>query len=828
MNRLQRAITDMKRERTKAQQDASADRKRAGAIVSEEILADLDGGVEQLLCSLQPLPEDIARRDQVIAAMERTLSPEALQKALKDLLGAEIPDDVLVHTADQSLSVEVKIFGSAASGLNFRASADIDFSLVGAADCLAQYAGRTRGVDTVQERSHSRAIALAAYVLSASPEFAIKDIILTSRVPIVKCVHVETGLACDVASGNSIALKNTQLLRTYSLIDPRVRPLMYAVKYWAKKRGICDASLGTLSSYAWTLLVIFFLQQTRQHPFIIFARKKSKKRNKDHRDDHDDDDDLMDGKDEVTLLKTYSRPLFPVLPCLQAEAVRMKLRKEMTVMNGVEYDTTYASEMPKGFSPGANTQGVGELLLHFFIFYAYVFDIERTVVSIRLGKPELRKNLENYSQANWRLAIEDPFELQHDLGSKIAGKDSMECIRNELRRAAKLLAMRPQRAHMSLCDAAVMQIPGQIPAFPRRCFNCGSGQHRSAKCPLGAIRMRGSKVCHMCGESGHLIRNCPLSRKNRERRGTQGGDAFGRGDGGRSSGRGNGRGGDANRHSGDNHGNGNWRNGSVHRGDVMSSPKDSRRKQHGQRGSGRDEGNQHHEHDRGHGPKSHGRGKGGSRRNEDDGDLESRGKSTPKDTGRSAKKEGGKSPREEKSRTSSASKKQQHSKNDPPINESPRGSNLKEASSLKGSEASKVSKKKATTSNDRNNNNKSDDGNKKKSGKSARGKPAPEKTSRESDVKLTVEVSELLEKGSSRPRNPKPSKARTGANSTTNESKPSDDNHSVETNEDGSKNAKGPKQKSQRVCRDWIAGSCRFGDRCKFQHVEKDNHPPGF
>ena len=44
------------------------------------------------------------------------------------------------------------------------------------------------------------------------------------------------------------------------LVDYRVRPLVMLVKKWAKKHDINDASHGTLSSYALTLMVIHYLQ----------------------------------------------------------------------------------------------------------------------------------------------------------------------------------------------------------------------------------------------------------------------------------------------------------------------------------------------------------------------------------------------------------------------------------------------------------------------------------------------------------------------------------------------------------------------------------------
>ena len=44
------------------------------------------------------------------------------------------------------------------------------------------------------------------------------------------------------------------------LVDYRVQPLVMLVKKWAKKHDINDASCGTLSSYALTLMVLHYLQ----------------------------------------------------------------------------------------------------------------------------------------------------------------------------------------------------------------------------------------------------------------------------------------------------------------------------------------------------------------------------------------------------------------------------------------------------------------------------------------------------------------------------------------------------------------------------------------
>ena len=68
------------------------------------------------------------------------------------------------------------------------------------------------------------------------------------------------GLDCDIAFHNPLALSNTKLLYSYSKADPRVRPLAFVLKHWAKSRHINNPGEGTLSSYGYILLLIHFLQ----------------------------------------------------------------------------------------------------------------------------------------------------------------------------------------------------------------------------------------------------------------------------------------------------------------------------------------------------------------------------------------------------------------------------------------------------------------------------------------------------------------------------------------------------------------------------------------
>lgn len=62
-------------------------------------------------------------------------------------------------------------------------------------------------------------------------------------------------LRCDLGINNMLAVRNSKLIRDYCSIDARVRQLIYIIKHWAKRRNINDPFRGTLSSYAYVLMV---------------------------------------------------------------------------------------------------------------------------------------------------------------------------------------------------------------------------------------------------------------------------------------------------------------------------------------------------------------------------------------------------------------------------------------------------------------------------------------------------------------------------------------------------------------------------------------------
>uniref|UniRef100_A0A0D9VBI8 Uncharacterized protein n=1 Tax=Leersia perrieri TaxID=77586 RepID=A0A0D9VBI8_9ORYZ len=87
------------------------------------------------------------------------------------------------------------------------------------------------------------------------------EAITSARVPIVRMADSGSGFSCDICINNLFAVANTKLLKDYAQIDERCPQLSFIVKHWAKLRGVNETYHGTLSSYAYVLMCISFLQQ---------------------------------------------------------------------------------------------------------------------------------------------------------------------------------------------------------------------------------------------------------------------------------------------------------------------------------------------------------------------------------------------------------------------------------------------------------------------------------------------------------------------------------------------------------------------------------------
>ncbi|XP_069703599.1 poly(A) RNA polymerase, mitochondrial isoform X1 [Periplaneta americana] len=93
--------------------------------------------------------------------------------------------------------------------------------------------------------------------------------VLQARVPIIKFKHELTGIECDLSLDNDTAVHMSALLYTLGTSDPRVRPLVGAVRRWAREVGLTNPAPGRwITNFSLTLLVLFYLQQHGVLPLL--------------------------------------------------------------------------------------------------------------------------------------------------------------------------------------------------------------------------------------------------------------------------------------------------------------------------------------------------------------------------------------------------------------------------------------------------------------------------------------------------------------------------------------------------------------------------------
>ncbi|NWX04297.1 STPAP polymerase, partial [Caloenas nicobarica] len=197
----------------------------------------------------------------------------------------------------------------------------------------------------------------------------------TARRPVVKFCHKQSGLAGDVSVDNRLALLNTRFLLLCADADARVRPLVFALRLWAKRQGLAGNPSGSgplLNNYALTLLVLFFLQ-------------------------------------------TRSPPVLPTVNRLRDLAGA----EDQRVVGG--WDCSFPGDAA-ALEPSANTQSPASLLAEFFTVFGD-FDFAGQMVSLREGRalplppPDIPEGLKLGP-----LNLQDPFELSHNVAANVTAK----------------------------------------------------------------------------------------------------------------------------------------------------------------------------------------------------------------------------------------------------------------------------------------------------------------------------------------------------------------------------------------------------------------------
>ena len=250
-----------------------------------------------------------------------------------------------------------------------------------------------------------------------------------------------TGIQCDINFSNQLALHNSQLLKCYSLCDPRVRIIVLFVKAWTKKRKINSPYHGTMNSYGYVLMVLHYL---------------------------------------INVAKP------PVLPNLQlmSDEIGADFASASTVMfkgHNVQFfrNETKIKEWAELHKPFANRESVGSLLRGFFEYYAQPptrgFRWKDDVLSLRIRGGVFTKQSKGWVGArsetiqlngpgpstkkinhHYVVAIEDPFEIDHNVARTVFF-NGIVAIKDEFRRAVSLITfagLDPRKGPQDLFEEA--------------------------------------------------------------------------------------------------------------------------------------------------------------------------------------------------------------------------------------------------------------------------------------------------------------------------------------------------------------------------------------
>ncbi|XP_065378574.1 terminal uridylyltransferase 4 isoform X36 [Macaca fascicularis] len=277
----------------------------------------------------------------------------------------------------------------------------------------------------------------------------------------------------------------------------------------AERCDIGDASRGSLSSYAYILMVLYFLQQRKP----------------------------------------------PVIPVLQEIFDGKQIPQRMVDgWNAFFFDKT--EELKKRLpSLGKNTESLGELWLGLLRFYTEEFDFKEYVISIR------QKKLLTTFEKQWTskcIAIEDPFDLNHNLGAGVSRKMTnfiMKAFINGRKLFGTPFYPLIGREAEYFFDSRVLT-DGELAPNDRCCRVCGKIGHYMKDCPkrksslLFRLKKKDSEEekegneeekdsrdildprdlhdtrdfrdprdlrCFICGDAGHVRRECPEVKLARQR-----------------------------------------------------------------------------------------------------------------------------------------------------------------------------------------------------------------------------------------------------------------------------------------------------------------------
>ncbi|XP_049815676.1 speckle targeted PIP5K1A-regulated poly(A) polymerase-like [Schistocerca nitens] len=171
-----------------------------------------------------------------------------LRDPARDDKVATIVEDLEQHLAKLFPDCRAELFGSAVTGLTLPGDA-IDISICdGPCRRSVSLLGSKESVTNIRK-----------LLLNFPYKFANIGEIPDASEPVIRFLHRSTHILCNLVINYPEGPRSSRQLRWVLCLDERIRLIMVFIKYWAKSLKLI--SNAKFSSYAMTVLVLFYLQQ---------------------------------------------------------------------------------------------------------------------------------------------------------------------------------------------------------------------------------------------------------------------------------------------------------------------------------------------------------------------------------------------------------------------------------------------------------------------------------------------------------------------------------------------------------------------------------------
>lgn len=209
----------------------------------------------------------------------------------------------------------------------------------------------------------------------------------TQRAHIINFYDKETLVKIELIIDNILALYNANLIRNYCLYDSRIIILINFIKDWSKINKVNGNFNGYLSSYCFTIMVIYFLQKINPHVLPVLQSKN------------------FNNFEDILFYEDISNKNKRNKPSVSIRHLFCNFQMKFDLNSLKKWNNSNFN----------NKMSVAELIYNFFKFYLFIFDENNYCIDIQNQEFFYRffKHSNNYEEKSQYVII-DPIDYGYN------------------------------------------------------------------------------------------------------------------------------------------------------------------------------------------------------------------------------------------------------------------------------------------------------------------------------------------------------------------------------------------------------------------------------